>query len=281
MCAGWLRVGFCQGNFNADNCLVAGRTMDYGPFGWMDQYDPFFAKWTGSGEHFAFANQPSAGLANFSVLAQSVSPLLNGGEAEAQSIISEMEDVFEEEVNKVWRVKLGFFEDKKDASKNLKALKLWSKGLEPLLRRNEVDFTVAFRQLSSVILLKDDDDLFDPCKVSFYDQADCGDAEVQRLWVGWLKEWRTAVLDGDSSDENKQQIATRLNAANPKYILREWMLVEAYSAAKLNDDFGPTKALQSVTSRPYEEGSQQEHDKYFNPQNFDKLRKAGGTAFMS
>jgi len=50
--ASWLRVGFCQGNFNADNCLVGARTMDYGPFGWMDAYDPLFAKWTGSGEIF-------------------------------------------------------------------------------------------------------------------------------------------------------------------------------------------------------------------------------------
>ena len=52
--ASWLRVGFCQGNFNADNCLVGARTMDYGPFGWMDEYDPLFAKWTGSGEIFFF-----------------------------------------------------------------------------------------------------------------------------------------------------------------------------------------------------------------------------------
>ena len=47
MVAGWIRVGFAQGNFNADNCLVAGRTMDYGPFGFMDEYHPLFAKWTG------------------------------------------------------------------------------------------------------------------------------------------------------------------------------------------------------------------------------------------
>eukprot|EP00957_Ditylum_brightwellii_P190326 14487686-Ditylum_brightwellii.AAC.1 len=46
--ADWVRVGFAQGNFNADNCLVAGRTMDYGPFGFMDEYNPLFAKWTGS-----------------------------------------------------------------------------------------------------------------------------------------------------------------------------------------------------------------------------------------
>jgi hypothetical protein len=60
--ASWLRVGFCQGNFNADNCLVGARTMDYGPFGWMDAYDPLFAKWTGSGENFFFCLcRPSSG----------------------------------------------------------------------------------------------------------------------------------------------------------------------------------------------------------------------------
>jgi uncharacterized protein YdiU (UPF0061 family) len=85
--AGWLRVGFCQGNFNADNCLVGGRTMDYGPFGWMDQYDPLFAKWTGSGEHFAFINQPNAALANFQTLAMSCAPLLENGEEDYVEVV--------------------------------------------------------------------------------------------------------------------------------------------------------------------------------------------------
>jgi uncharacterized protein YdiU (UPF0061 family) len=57
MVANWVRVGFAQGNFNADNCLVGGKTMDYGPFGWMEEYIPSFAKWTGSGAHFGFMNQ--------------------------------------------------------------------------------------------------------------------------------------------------------------------------------------------------------------------------------
>ena len=76
LAAGWMRVGFCQGNFNADNCLVGGRTMDYGPFGFLDEYDPAFAKWTGSGDHFAFANQPAAAFANWQTLASAVAPLV-------------------------------------------------------------------------------------------------------------------------------------------------------------------------------------------------------------
>merc|ERR1719379_1747348 len=77
MVAGWVRVGFCQGNFNCDNCLIGGRTMDYGPFGFIDKYDPGFAKWVGSGDHFAFMNQPEAGLANLGTLAESLKPALD------------------------------------------------------------------------------------------------------------------------------------------------------------------------------------------------------------
>jgi uncharacterized protein YdiU (UPF0061 family) len=88
MIGGWLRVGFCQGNFNADNCLVGGRTMDYGPFGWMDEYDPLFAKWTGSGQHYAFMNQPGAALANYATLAGSLVGLLGeNGKAKANSAV--------------------------------------------------------------------------------------------------------------------------------------------------------------------------------------------------
>merc|ERR1719487_1787413 len=77
MVAGWLRVGFCQGNFNCDNCLIAGRTMDYGPFGFIDKYDPAFAKWVGSGDHFAFMNQPGAALANLMTFSTALEPLLD------------------------------------------------------------------------------------------------------------------------------------------------------------------------------------------------------------
>ena len=50
--------------------------MDYGPFGWMEEYNPLFAKWTGSGQHFGFMNQPSAGFVNYQVLVESVVPVI-------------------------------------------------------------------------------------------------------------------------------------------------------------------------------------------------------------
>ena len=63
--AHWLRVGYCQGNFNSDNCAAGGFTLDYGPFGFCEIFDPGFQPWTGGGEHFAFFNQVAAAEANF------------------------------------------------------------------------------------------------------------------------------------------------------------------------------------------------------------------------
>ena len=294
MTAGWLRVGFCQGNFNADNCLVAGRTMDYGPFGFMDAYDPLFAKWTGSGEHFAFANQPSAGLANFAVLASSVAPLLAGGEEEAMAIVAEMEAVFESETEKTWRVKLGFEADC-DARTAAVADALWREKLEPLLRDAETDFVVAFRQLSSAVAAdlgdsrgdsndsndSNDSRLFEHVACAFYDEkAARQNANLRRDWIAFLTEWRAAVLgDAGWSAARAAAIKKKMDAANPKYVLREWMLVEAYEAAKLSGDFAPSEALQRLTARPYEEGTEEETARYYRPAP-SAFRKAG-TAFMS
>ena len=60
-----MRVGYAQSNFNADNCLVSGRTVDFGPFGFIEKYDPGWAMWIGSGDHFGFMNQPRAAHANY------------------------------------------------------------------------------------------------------------------------------------------------------------------------------------------------------------------------
>ena len=116
MVAGWVRVGFAQGNFNADNCLVAGRTMDYGPFGFMDEYHPLFAKWTGSGDHFGFLNQINAGFANFAMLVSSVMPIIEAHsdsmqEANAfkEEILEKGQQVFENKLMGTFRAKVCAF----------------------------------------------------------------------------------------------------------------------------------------------------------------------------
>ena len=70
--ANWMRVGYCQGNFNSDNCAAGGFTLDYGPFGFCELFDPRFQPWTGGGEHFSFFNQPFAAEINFKMFCLSL-----------------------------------------------------------------------------------------------------------------------------------------------------------------------------------------------------------------
>ena len=277
MVGGWLRVGFCQGNFNADNCLIGGRTMDYGPFGWMDAYDPYFAKWVGSGEHFAFANQPDAGRANFMVLAASVAPMLEGREKEARAIVAEAQVMFADAETDAHRRKLGLPSEGPNAAEAV-VVKLWDEGVEPLMATTPggVDYVLLFRFLADVAQLNDGDGeaLFAPIAEAFYETPR---EETRSRWIEWLGEWREIAREAD--DANGEKLAARLKRENPKYVLREWMLAEAYTAAA-EGDFSIVEELFELTKAPYDEGAETLAEKYFRRVPTDALDK-GGVAFMS
>ncbi|WP_231875618.1 protein adenylyltransferase SelO family protein, partial [Oleiphilus sp. HI0086] len=74
--ANWLRVGYCQGNFNSDNCAAGGYTLDYGPFGFCEVFEPFYQPWSGGGHHFSFFNQHAAAEANFESFCSALRPLV-------------------------------------------------------------------------------------------------------------------------------------------------------------------------------------------------------------
>mmetsp|Transcript_9462 Transcript_9462/g.20989 ORF Transcript_9462/g.20989 Transcript_9462/m.20989 type:complete len:308 (-) Transcript_9462:403-1326(-) len=267
MVAGWVRVGFTQGNFNGDNCLISGRTMDYGPFGWVEEYDPTYAKWTGSGEHFGFINQPTAGFANYVVLVKAVMPVFVQYASQEelqeyyQEIIEHGRDKFSSTVQKTFRAKLGFGED------DVVGSALWQ-DLEPLLLRSRADWTLFWRELSHLAsgpapapaLLEE--------RGVFYAPLPPADKEA---WAAWLKRWHAALPAGDP--------AAGMLATNPKYVLREWMLVDAYAAASAGDE-APLRALAELIRRPYQEGSEEEENKYYRRATEEALAK-GGTAFFS
>ena len=77
MVANWIRVGYCQGNFNSDNCAAGGFTLDYGPFGFIEMFEPKYQSWTGGGMHFSFFNQPIAAFKNFKSFCSALKPLLS------------------------------------------------------------------------------------------------------------------------------------------------------------------------------------------------------------
>ncbi|KAL3943668.1 MAG: hypothetical protein SGBAC_002248 [Bacillariaceae sp.] len=285
MVANWVRVGFAQGNFNADNCLVGGITMDYGPFGWMEEYSPLFAKWTGSGQHFGFLNQPSAGLVNYQVLVESVVPVIAASrkidpDELVEKFMTEAQKVFENEIDSVIRSKLGLPSDA-DAGDEL-----WDK-LKDLFPKSRTDWTLFWRQLTYAMKEFSDLDSEDldgmmqilegtPGSTSspFYEPLS---AEVRREWIAWLKDWRAVVKA--SRPSSGMAVFEKMKEANPKYVLREWMLVDAYSAAD-NGDNTILNELYDLIQRPYEEGNQKEVSAYYRRAP-DSAIARGGTAFMS
>jgi len=270
MAAGWLRVGFCQGNFNADNCLVGGRTMDYGPFGFLERYDPLFAKWTGSGEHFAFLNQPNAALANFYTLATSVAPLLDGGEAEAEAIVNEASAAISAAVADTWRAKLGLPQGEAGVGA---AESLWEE-LEPVMRRSAVDWTLTWRQLAAVAALPpgaSDAELLEPLTPAFHEPPS---EALRQEWAAFMRRWLAALGGAD-----RTTVVAAMNAANPKYVAREWMLVEAYDRAA-RGDYSEVRALYDLLLAPYDEGTAEQQARYYRRAPEEALTK-GGTAFMT
>ena len=153
--ANWIRVGYCQGNFNGDNCAAGGYTLDYGPFGFMDMFDPKYQPWTGGGVHFSFLNQPQAAERNFYMFCKALQPLLesHGNELqELEKIQDDFSNIMQEKMIQMWASKLGL------QTFNANILN----ELLNLLIETSVDYTIFFRELSCV------PDSISPLTKSFY-----------------------------------------------------------------------------------------------------------------
>ncbi|OKH19432.1 protein adenylyltransferase SelO [[Limnothrix rosea] IAM M-220] len=238
----WLRVGYCQGNFNSDNCAAGGFTLDYGPFGFCENFDPQFQPWTGGGEKFAFFNQPTAAEANFHMFWQSVRLLIAEKDAALErfdQVRRGFAEVMQGQILTVWATKLGLVEYHQSTVKTLMELML----------ETEVDFTILFRELSHI-----PEDIA-PLKKSFYGNTS---PQLDGQWQAWLDGWRDRLInEGDLAE-----ISAKMKQVNPKYAWREWLIVPAYEQA-MQGDYSLVKELQEVLSHPYDEQSQAVEDKYY------------------
>lgn len=267
--ADWLRVGYCQGNFNSDNCLAAGRTMDYGPFGFIEKYEPLWNMWVGGGEHFAFMNQPQAAQRNFFSFVKAVSPLLDqAGAKEAQALVNGFMNVCERACDDMWRRKMGL------QSADAQSKELFE-ALEELMSKSSVDYTIFWRQLAELPGTgadASDTSLLAPLQEAFY--AKLSEPLVGE-WGKWLRRWLTRLKE---EGRPPAEAAALMRQTSPKYIPREWMLVEAYNAAD-RGDYSVLQELYTLFSHPFDEQPQFEGRYYRRaPEN---ACQQPGTAFMS
>ncbi len=255
--ANWIRVGFCQGNFNSDNTAMGGYTLDYGPFGFMDRFDPRYQPWTGGGMHFSFLNQPRAGERNFGMFCLALQVLLASNE-EAQNSLEQIKNEFSRVMQRamitMWTAKLGL--EKFDAT-------LFNE-LMSLMIETSVDYTIFFRELSS---LPTD---IEPITKSFYNEN--LDKELKDRWSQWLTKWQEAI--NVTSPQEREVLSKKMKLVNPKYTLREWFLVPAYQKAT-EGDYGLIYELQEIMNNPYEEQSKEIEEKYYRKKPMELFDIAG------
>ena len=274
--ANWIRVGFCQGNFNSDNCAVGGFTLDYGPFGFCDVFNPHYQPWTGGGHHFSFMNQPSAAQRNFDMFCSSLRPLLASHQdylLKLDEIQSGFSKVMEAQMEKMWAAKLGLSTLKTASHKALCSALLSELGT--LMMQTPVDYTIFFRELSSV-----PDDI-GPLKKSFYNDRE----GMDNRWSEWLTKWKSLIGAASTTDANaapphsREELSRQMKLVNPKYSLREWFVVPAYQQATAGN-YALVRELQQVMTQPYAEQSKDVEEKYYRlkPSEFFEV---GGLSYVS
>lgn len=254
--AHWIRVGYCQGNFNSDNCAAGGYTLDYGPFGFCELFDPRFQPWTGGGEHFCFFNQPAAAEANFQMFWTALRPLLADDPqalARLDAIREGFAEAMQRQIEAMWASKLGLGRYDADLMNDLLQLMVASK----------LDYTIFFRRLSTIPA-----DL-SVLKESFYLPSS---DELDGRWTSWLERWREQIGDPRATSAAMKRV-------NPAITWREWLIAPAYEQAA-HGDTRAIQELQAVFSHPYDEPSPELAETYdrLKPRDFFN---AGGVSHYS
>jgi len=226
--AQWQAVGFCHGVMNTDNMSILGLTLDYGPYGFMEQFEAhYICNHSDDSGRYAYDQQPAVGHWNCSRLLQATLPLLDETPEKAveaaYAILERYGQVFVPENLRLWRAKLGLrtAHDKDPELVN---------GLLHVLDRSKADFTTVFRALAQPEAARD----------HVLDTA---------AYDAWLADYR-ARLAGEQSEDAER--AARMNRVNPKYVLRNHLAQAAIEKAQAGD-FAEIETLRALLARPFDE----------------------------
>jgi len=239
--AQWQAVGFAHGVMNTDNMSIHGITLDYGPFGFVEQFDPhYICNHSDHQGRYAFNMQPEIGLFNLSCLAQALLPLLHENTDEAVKLAKQSLDKYQPEFVSAYaslmRQKLGFIEQHDDDQKLVTEL---LKQLE----QNHVDYTLFFRNLSQPF--------------SEANSAHCRDLFLDReAFDGWFAHYQ-ARLKSENSDAKTR--SEQMKRVNPKYILRNYMAEVAIRKAQDENDYSEIENLMNILQNPFDEHPDFEH----------------------
>ena len=251
--------------------------------------------WVGGGDKYSFRHQHLAGERNFYSFANALAPILDetGQKEVLEVIIPSHLPAAEQAICNVYKAKLGLLEWNKEASSLFDDIDLF-------MEETEADYTMLWRQLcllpemflpaldakyADVSPFADqysDETLMNALSDVFY--RSLKPTEITR-WAALLRRWLTLLNDQrqqstSSSSENNGltgiDISSRMRLVNPKYVPREWMLVDAYTACSRGDK-APLETLQRLFSAPYDEQSEEDERKFFRKMPVELLDRGGVT----
>ncbi|HFZ8996037.1 TPA: protein adenylyltransferase SelO [Citrobacter freundii] len=224
--AGWQTVGFAHGVMNTDNMSILGLTIDYGPYGFLDDYQPgFICNHSDHQGRYSFDNQPAVALWNLQRLAQTLSPFI------AVDSLNDALDSYQEVLltgyGQRMRQKLGFFTEQKDDNTLLH-------DLFALMAREGSDYTRTFRLLSQTEQLSS----ASPLRDEFIDRA---------TFDAWFSRYRQRLQSEQRDDTERQQLMT---SVNPAVVLRNWLAQRAIERAE-QGDMSELHRLHQVLQQPF------------------------------
>jgi uncharacterized protein YdiU (UPF0061 family) len=238
MVAHWMRVGFVHGVMNTDNMSILGLTIDYGPYGWIDDYDPDWTPNTtdAQGRRYRFGWQPKIAHWNLVRLAHALSPLFASVEP-LQAGLQRYEQRYEAADRDMTARKLGLAEcGDEDIG--------MARDLHVLMHDAEIDMTLCFRALADVDPVAPS---ATPLAEAFYDEEK-RQATAPAL-EAWLQRYGARLRNDPLPAADRR---ARMDAANPRYVLRNYLAQQAIDRAEAGDESAIAELLE-VMRRPYED----------------------------
>jgi serine/tyrosine/threonine adenylyltransferase len=243
----WMRVGFVHGVMNTDNMSILGLTIDYGPYGWLEDYDPNWTpNTTDAGQRrYRYGQQPQIALWNLAQLGNALYPLVEDVDP-LQNALNAYSKTFNVGWKAMMAQKLGLnaFEPTTDDE--------LFKELQAVLQLVETDMTIFYRQLARVersfAQAADDETLIAPLFDAYYDPEHL--TGEQRAQIGnWLRRYLARVAQDGTPDAVRRE---RMHAVNPKYVLRNYLAQLAIDRAE-QGDYTMIHDLLELLRRPYDE----------------------------
>jgi uncharacterized protein YdiU (UPF0061 family) len=267
MVVDWQRVGFVHGVMNTDNMSILGLTIDYGPYGWLEDYNPNWTPNTTDRENrrYRFGNQAEIALWNLYQLANALYPLIQEA-APLESILESFQSQYEQSYLNMMRNKLGL-SNAEDEDNQLIHI------LTENLQLTETDMTIFFRKLNQIKKEKSIEEAFEVIKESFYKIEEVVD-KTEDAWMYWFTQYLNRLRQETLSDTDRK---VAMDQVNPKYVLRNYMSQLAIETAE-KEDYSLIEELHFLLKNPYLE--QEEYQKWFAKRP-DWAREKIGSSMLS